>query len=637
MAHETIQIVEDDKIIALHLCDVLTSLGYTVPPPIASGEKAVKTILSTQPDLVLLDIELDGGMSGIAVANAIRTKTDIPIVFLADPLQDFLIHKAKETAPYGYLTKPVPERELSIMIELTLSRNAVDRRLKESKDRFHAIAEYSPDAIYVIDENAQIIWVNTQVLGTSGYTREQFFAADSFFMFISPDSMDYVLQQYRKFLAGEDYDHYGQFGVIRADGEKRIVEYYATQYTTRKGGKNLLITLRDITEHKQLEERFFHAQKMETVGRLAGGIAHDFNNILTIIRGNAEMALMSIDATNPCYDMVMEIKKAGERAASLTGQFLAFSRKQITKPQVINLNTILWDMEQMIRRLMSEQIELTIMTDASLLPVWIDPGQIEQVLVNLVVNACDAMPEGGTLTICTRNVRLSEDFVRSHPGMTPGNYVMLAVTDTGVGMNHETLSHIFEPFFTTKPNGLGTGLGLSTCYGIVRQNNGEIVVSSEPGRGTTMEVYIPAYEGTEAARGNQSTPDIPSGSETVLLVEDDTGVRDLVFRVLIQGGYRVLTASNGSEALSMLHENAEPIHMLVTDMVMPQMSGWELANHVFKHHPDIKVLFMSGYMSNTVVHHECLNPEIAFIQKPFSPGEFLRKLRETLDKGRLDH
>jgi CheY-like chemotaxis protein len=369
---------------------------------------------------------------------------------------------------------------------------------------------------------------------------------------------------------------------------------------------------------------------METIGRLAGGIAHDFNNILTVINGNAEMSLMFSDIGDASREAFEEIRKSGERAAALTRQLLAFSRKQIVEPQVIYPNALLLNMDKMLRRLIGEHIELITIPAETLRTIWADPGQIEQVLTNLVVNARDAMPEGGKVTIETRNVQLDEEYAKTHPETSPGDYIMFAVTDTGIGMDEETRSHIFEPFFTTKPKGSGTGLGLSTCYGIVKQNKGGIWVYSEPGKGTSVKVYFPVYENAAISGGSSRTADLPRGTETILVVEDDPGIRNLVTRLLQKTGYRVRVASNGSEALPIIDGSPDVIHLLITDVVMPLMGGKELADYVSEERPDIKILFMSGYTDDSIVHHGILEEGIKFIQKPFTPGDFLRKVRETL-------
>jgi len=388
----------------------------------------------------------------------------------------------------------------------------------------------------------------------------------------------------------------------------------------------------DITERKQLEEQFHQAQKMEAVGRLAGGVAHDFNNLLTAILGSADLVLDSLTPGVPEREEVEEIRKAALRAADLTRQLLAFSRQQVIAPTVLNPNEVVANMDKLLRRLLGEDVELRTALAADLAAVKADPSQLEQVVLNLAVNARDAMPSGGKLTIETQNVELDEVYARGHISAQPGTYVMLAVSDTGVGMDAATQARIFEPFFTTKERGKGTGLGLATVYGIVKQSGGWIWVYSEPGHGTTFKIYLPRV--TEAAPPPAPSP-APSvsvrGSETVLVVEDEAMIRHLVQKVLKANGYTVLVAASGRDAEHVAAQHDGPIHLLVTDVVMPGMNGRELANRLAAARAGIQVLYLSGYTDDAIVHHGVLEPGVAFLQKPFTPAVLGRKVREVLD------
>jgi CheY-like chemotaxis protein len=372
---------------------------------------------------------------------------------------------------------------------------------------------------------------------------------------------------------------------------------------------------------------------MEAIGKLAGGVAHDFNNLLTVIHGYSELMLNSLDQNSRLRQDVQEIMHASDRASSLTRQLLAFSRKQVLQPQVLDLNADVSNMDKMLRRMIGEDIELVTLLVKDLGRIKADPGQIEQVLLNLAVNAKDAMRNGGKLTIETANVKLDENYARSHVDVTPGNYVMLSMSDTGVGMTPETKERIFEPFFTTKEKGKGTGLGLSTVYGIIQQSGGNIWVYSEPGLGTTFKIYLPTIEGdTESFRPAAVPTKLLQGSETVLLVEDEEMVRKLACTVLEKKGYRVLEASSGDKALDVVQgQNGNPIHLMVTDVVMPGMSGRQLADRLVSLRPELKVLYMSGYTDNAIVHHGVLDRGIAYIQKPFTPDALATKVREILD------
>jgi signal transduction histidine kinase/ActR/RegA family two-component response regulator len=430
--------------------------------------------------------------------------------------------------------------------------------------------------------------------------------------------------------------------VIRKDGKKLYGEVSVSLIRSSTGEPvGFRGIARDITERKRaekemaaLQEQLTQSQKMEAVGRLAGGIAHDFNNLLTVIKGYTQLSLLDLKENNPLWENIQEIQKATERATNLTRQLLAFSRRQILDPKVLDLNSLLRDTEKMLRRMIGEDIELVTRLSEGLGRVKIDPGQIEQVILNLAVNARDAMPSGGKLTIETANAQSDEGYALTHLGLTPGHYVRLSVSDTGVGMSREIQEKAFDPFFTTKEKGKGTGLGLSTVHGIVTQSGGKIWVYSDPGHGTTFKIYFPTIEGElDTLNGKNETDSSPRGSETVLLVEDEPSVRDLANRLLKQQGYRVLEAANGEEALRLAQETAgERIHLLLTDVVLPQMSGKELADQLKTFRPDLKVLYTSGYTDFAVVHHGVLNSGTHFLQKPFSLKTLSQKVREALDK-----
>jgi nitrogen-specific signal transduction histidine kinase len=396
---------------------------------------------------------------------------------------------------------------------------------------------------------------------------------------------------------------------------------------------------RDITERKRaeeematLQEQLRQSQKMEAIGRLAGGIAHDFNNLLTVIKGYSQLSLPELKEGDPLKGNIEEIKRAADRAANLTRQLLAFSRRQVMEMKVIDLNTILQDLHKMLLRVIGEDIELATVLAEDLGRAKTDPSQIEQVIINLAVNARDAMPNGGKLTIETANIELDEIYARNHIAVTPGRYVMFAVSDTGVGMTPEVRERVFEPFFTTKEKGKGTGLGLSTVYGIVKQSEGNIWVYSEPGKGTTFKIYLPRADEPLEELKKVEIKEIPHGSETILVVEDEEEVRKLTVAVLKKYGYTVLEAPQGLDAFLICEEHKGLIHLLVTDVVMPKMSGRELADRVATIRPEIKVLYMSGYTDNTISHHGILEEGIDYIQKPFTVEGMARKIREVLDK-----
>jgi signal transduction histidine kinase len=385
-------------------------------------------------------------------------------------------------------------------------------------------------------------------------------------------------------------------------------------------------------ERVRLEDQLRQAQKMEAIGRLAGGFAHDFNNMMTAVIGFSHFVLARLEEAHPLRSHVEEIKRAGERASALTSQLLAFSRKQVLQPRVLDLNEVVNEVEKLLQRLIGEDIELVSVLDPGLEPVGADPGQLEQVIMNLALNARDAMTTGGKLTIETANVELDEHHAASHFDVEPGAYVLLAVSDTGVGMDAETQARIFEPFFTTKEQGKGTGLGLATVFGIVKQSGGDVFVYSEPGRGTTFKIYLPRVQAPVERLEPRATPETPPrGSETILLVEDEEMVRNLEREVLEAQGYRVLEARNARHALELAQEHAGAIHLLVTDVVMPELSGRELAEQLVALRPDSKVLYTSGYADDAIVRHGVLEPGIAFLPKPLTPASLAHKVREVLD------
>ena len=511
-------------------------------------------------------------------------------------------------------------------------RKRTEEVLRESEEKYRNLVKRANDGIVIV-QDAVIKYANSRLAEITGYTVEEM-VDTPYANYIPPDELPKIVDYYERRMAGEEVRSIYETALRHKDGSRAEVELNAGLITFQ-GKPADLVFVRDISERKRLEEQLLQAQKMEAVGRLAGGVAHDFNNLLTAIIGYAELLMMSFSPDNPRRRDAEEIKKAADRAAALTRQLLAFSRKQMLRPQVLNLNLVVTGIEQMLRRVIGEDIELVTVLDPDLGLVKADPGQIDQVIMNLAVNARDAMPQGGRLTIETKNAYLDEEYARQHLEVQPGLYVMLAVSDTGVGMDEEIKSHLFEPFFTTKEVGKGTGLGLATVYGIVKQSDGHIWVYSEPGQGTTFKIYLPMVEGSaEPTKWTLLFDETLHGAETILLVEDDSLVRELARRVLVQHGYLVLEAYDGEEALRVCKGYEKPIHLLVTDVVMPGgMSGRQLAESMATMHPETQVLYMSGYADNAIVRHGILESDTAFLQKPFTPESLARKVREVLGGG----
>ncbi len=884
-----ILIVEDEPIVGLDLQAMLEPMGYAVMAIVPTADEAYRAALAGSPDLILMDVRLKEGSDGVDAARRIRRELDAPIIYITATADDATVDRARDTMPYGYLIKPITERDLVTNVDSAITRHAMERALRESEERFRTIFEAandsiiihdidtggivdanrraiefyggedlnalwsddrwadppysaadalrwirraadegpqtfewkylhhsgecfweevsltkiryggaervlavsrniterkrmeaalreseqlyrtlvdtSPDAIIMSDLAGNILFANMQAARLLGYgsVEEYILGMKNVFMPIAPDDRARAIENAQRTLEtgavsgieytilrrnGEafpaelsaslvyDADHRprGFIAVVRDISERKRAEeslremmgelraiydsqhdgiyvvdsetrrfmrvnsslcehfgYSAAEFCSlivedvhppdalprvreefamlrdglkdiapaipclRKDGSvffadiaarrfvfhgrpALTGSFRDITERiraedekRRLEEQLRQAQKMESIGRLAGGVAHDFNNLLTVIMGNVSLALMDLNASNPLHKTLDVVMRAVESAASLTRQLLAFSRKQIIEPRSINMNELVRDIRDILGRVAGDaaRLELRLAPESGF--VQADRGQMEQMIINLVSNARDAMPEGGTIRIETADVDLDAEYCRRHPEATPGRHVVLSVTDTGIGMSPEILANIFEPFFTTKPHGKGTGLGLSTVYGAVKQNGGSIEVDSAKGRGTTFRIFLPRLAEPQLGPiAPQTEQDLPTGSETIMLVEDEPVVRDLTLNLLMRQGYRVLHYAGAGEALIALEGYADPIHLLLTDIIMPGLNGRELARIVLEKRPETKVLLISGYSGSSSLAgdiHEAFN----FLPKPYTPSVLARKIREILD------
>ncbi|HKV40310.1 MAG TPA: PAS domain S-box protein, partial [Blastocatellia bacterium] len=511
-------------------------------------------------------------------------------------------------------------------------RNESEEALVRSGGRFKELAEISHEVFWVYDVvSGKMVYVSPAYEDIFGRTCDELYRTPrSYFESVHPEDTQRISMAHERQIRGQHTDE--EYRVIRPDGRCRWVKDRAFPITD-ESGKTYRVAgiVSDVTVQKQLEEQLRGAQKMEAVGRLAGGVAHDFNNLLTAILGYSQLALARLNEGEPLHKFVDEIRKAGQRAAQLTSHLLAFTRKQVLQPRVIDLNTVIMDIEKMLNRLIGEDINFTTDLEPELRPVKADRGQIDQVIMNLVVNARDAMPRGGNLTIRTSNVDLDALYADLHMEVDPGAYVLLAVTDSGIGMDKETMAQVFDPFFTTKEPGKGTGLGLSTVYGIVNQSGGHIWVYSEPGIGTTFKIYLRAADEAIDRRHAPREADLPVGTETILLVEDEPMVRDLAAFVLGEQGYTVLEASEGDQALRLAEEHTGKIHLVLTDVIMPKLGGRELAERLELARPETRVLFYSGYSDTAIGIHGRLDHKANFLEKPFTRDSLARKVREVLD------
>lgn len=518
-------------------------------------------------------------------------------------------------------------------------RHEVEAALRERDERLDLVLESLPVGVAVMDADGNIvrhnraserIWAGVKISADERYLQSRGWWHSNG-QPIGPQEWASV----RALRKGETSVN-ELIDIESYDGARKVIRNSACPlHNVNQEVVGVVVINEDVTERLKLEGQLRQAQKMEAIGHLASGVAHDFNNLLTIICGYSELLFHQTPSYDSKRNYVAEIREAGERGAGLTRQLLAFSRQSVLAPRVLDLNEVVRDNERMLRRLIGEDIELTAILESSLMPVRVDPGQVSQVIMNLAVNARDAMPMGGKLTIETANIRLDEAFSDMHPEVQPGQYILLAMTDTGCGMSAEVQNHLFEPFFTTKAAGKGTGLGLATVYGIVKQSEGFIYVYSEAGRGTTFKTFFPvAKSDVSTGRSEQRMRATFPGTETILVVEDEDAVRTMIGLILRQAGYQVLEANRAAEAIQQSTEHSEAIHLLITDVVMPDMGGRQLAERLQQLRPEIKVLYTSGYTDDAVVRHGILQADVAFLQKPFSVSTLTSKVREVLGAAR---
>jgi two-component system cell cycle sensor histidine kinase/response regulator CckA len=667
-------LIVDDQAANVSLLErILEREGFTNVRSTVDSRQALAVYAEFAPDLILLDL-LMPHMDGFAVLKQLRplipADSYLPILVLTADITAVAKQRALVSGAKDFLTKPLDVVEVLLRIgnllvtrflhlqlqnqnqileaqvrertaELTRAnaelrteiaeRKQAEEALEHNYSLLHAVIEGTPDSVYVKDLQGRYLMVNSACADLLGLSVAEVLGKDDSVLFAA-DSARRILEIDRRIMERGDTETYES--TATAGGVTRTYLSMKGPYRDQQGNVIGVIGIsHDITERKQLEVQLLQSQKMETIGHLAGGIAHDFNNMLSAIIGQIGFVQEELPQNTPTQHALAVAEGAAWRAARLTRQLLAFARKQIVEPHVLNLNDVIVELDKLLRQLIGEDIELVTLPAADLGQVKADPGQIEQVIANLVVNARDAMPQGGQLTIETTNTVLDATYARQHVGAAPGEYVMLAVSDTGCGMDADVQQHIFEPFYTTKEVGKGTGLGLATCYGIVKQHGGNIWVYSEVGHGTTFKVYLPrVYEAADSLAERADEALVPRGTEMVLLVEDEPLVREVASDILHAQGYIVLEAINGEDALRVVQEHAGAnIDILITDAVMPRLSGKALAEQVSSLYPSIKVLFISGYATDAITHHGQLAPGTNFLSKPFTRVAFARKVREVLD------
>ncbi len=641
MPEARVVVVEDETIVAMDLAATLKSLGCTVLAVVDNGSDAIETAVTHKPDFVLMDIRLKGPMDGIEAAKTIHERAAIPIIFLTAHGDATTLDRAMGSSPYGYLVKPFDEGELQRAITVAMTRRRVeqveharkDDALWESEEKYRLLLDSIHDyAIIQLDLEGRIKTWNIGAERMTGFTADEVMRRTV--MELGPEDerdperlraqLDQVAKQGR--IEIEEWR-------VRKDGTRYWAHVVRTPMVDRNGNiVGYVSVAHDETQRRMLEAQLLQSQKLESLGKLAGGIAHDFNNMLMVIFSRAELLLRVNGTVEPQRRYINDIRTAATKSRDLTQQLLAAARRQVLQPQIVNLNEIVTSTMQLLSSSLGEHVNVRTHVDDRLWNIYADPGKLHQVLMNLAINAREAMPDGGSLTVETRNVRVDADYVRQRPHLREGDYVQLIVSDTGGGIAPELRDKIYDPFFSTR--GRGSGLGLAVVRGIIDQTGGQIWLYSEVGEGTTFKIYFPRVRGTIAAIEDvidDSAVLAARGTESILVVEDELLVRTILRETLREQGYRVLEAASDAEAMAIARDPEAKIDLLLTDVVLPDRNGRSLSDAIHEMRPRLPVIYMSGYTDNAISDRGVLAPGMRFLEKPVPTTVLLRAVRNALD------
>ncbi|MBN2413737.1 response regulator [candidate division KSB1 bacterium] len=629
-----IMVVEDEFIVSMEIQDRLKGLGYSIAYAAASGEEAIVKAGETQPDLVLMDIMLKGKIDGVFAAEQIKNRYDIPVIYLTAHSDEATLTRAKVSEPFGYLIKPFDERALHTTIEMAFYRHDMERKLKQSEQWLSIVLNSIGDAVIATDTEGMIKFINPLAESLTGWKHDEALnqKINQIFNIRDDDNKIKIKEPIKKVLKKGIVNNFSPNTVLTTRyGNELPIDSSASPIRDEKGNINgAVLVFRNITDKKKLERQLTQAQKMESIGLMAGGVAHDFNNILAAILGYASFMKIKLDIEDPNYKYVETIERSAQRGAELTSQLLTFTRggKQDIKP--INLNDIVNETVKIIKSTFDKAIEIETRLFNGLTAVRADEVQMQQLLMNLCVNARDAMPFGGKLIVETDMTFIYDHDTSFYVGVKSGSYVTVSVSDTGVGMDKDTLGKIFDPFFTTKEKGKGTGLGLSMVYGVIKNHGGFEKVTSEPNKGTTFKIYFPACD--KFKKGAKSVTKKPQqGNEVILVVDDEEPIRMFVKDVLEAYGYTVFLAENGEEAVSIFKKYKDKIDLVILDMVMPKMGGLQTYIKLKMLNPKIRAFLSSGYSPDGQASEILQRGVNGFLQKPFEMNDLLIKVRDVLD------